>query len=282
MLACLLACLLAGARAPFGADLCVWVANSRYATPALDLLRHPQEPPEVLRDTRNARFCNHKQHHLCSATACAPRARAGSLGANPYCTAPARFSPGTHSSLDCSLPRCRHLPCNATKIRKPLLPLSVSLSLALLSGAPFFLSSPSVCPTHPAFCCTPPLLRHPHAHADHGHGLQDLAQELQRETHIPTDTQHIVSVVDGKRLDKIDAHTRLQDLHLQNGDQLQVWQYGPAVFPAPYIHCVLELNPPYILLPCPLHIPYWTSYAVSECPLCLLPSPHAPAHSHAD
>ncbi len=210
-------------------------------------LRYPQEPTKILGHTRNTRFCDHKQRYVRCAGARAPRARSGPLAARPDCPSFGCFSPGNQSPFNSSPPRRVHL-----SLSLPLSLLPLFAQLCRSTGELFSSSSPSLCPTYPAFFPLP-RLRYAHAHAELGDCRQDLAQELQRETCIPTDIQHIVSVADGKRLDKISAHTRLQDLRLQNGDQLQVWQYGadnvnPRRLPSPHTPCrCLQLSLLYLL-----------------------------------
>lgn len=56
--------------------------------------------------------------------------------------------------------------------------------------------------------------------------IQDLSQELQRETEIFAGAQHLVTVPGGVRLDSLSPYTRLSDLKLKTGDELRVWGHG--------------------------------------------------------
>ena len=56
--------------------------------------------------------------------------------------------------------------------------------------------------------------------------IHDLSQELQRETEISADAQHLVTVLGGVRLDSLSPYTLLSDLQLKTGDELRVWEHG--------------------------------------------------------
>lgn len=81
-------------------------------------------------------------------------------------------------------------------------------------------------------------------------------------------------MVDGRRLDKISAHTSLADLQLQNGDQLQVWQYGSPPLSTSKHLLLLLLHIRLVLI---AHAP--TRLILRSSP-CACSSPHVPAHSH--
>jgi len=59
--------------------------------------------------------------------------------------------------------------------------------------------------------------------------IHDLSKELQRETEISADAQHLVTVLGGVRLDSLSPYTLLSDLQLKTGDELRVWEHGTIV-----------------------------------------------------